>query len=84
LSYQVQIERRAQKNLARIAEPDRSRLIEAIRGLADEPRPQGSKKLSGRGGWRVRVGDYRILYDIHDAQLVVLVVTLGHRRDVYR
>ena len=84
MTYQVQIERRARKALAGIAQPHQNRLIDAIRGLAADPRPPGAKKLSGREGWRVRVGAYRIIYDIQDDQLLILVVALGHRREVYR
>ncbi len=84
MTYQVQIERRAQKALAGITQPHQNRLIEAIRGLAADPRPPRANKLSGREGWRVRVGAYRIIYEIHDDQLLVLVVGLGHRREVYR
>lgn len=83
MTYQLQIERRAQKALARIGQPHQNRLI-AIRGLAADPRPPSAKKLSGREGWRVRVGAYRIIYEIHDDQLLVLVLSLGHRREIYR
>ncbi|MGA2401072.1 MAG: type II toxin-antitoxin system RelE/ParE family toxin [Syntrophobacteraceae bacterium] len=56
----------------------------AVRSLADDPRPAGVRKLTGREAWRIRVGDYRIVYEIHDDALVLLVVAIGHRRDVYR
>ncbi|MCU1330961.1 MAG: addiction module toxin, RelE/StbE [Bryobacterales bacterium] len=57
----------------------------AIELLADTPRPPGAKKLAGStNDWRVRTGDYRIIYEIQDAQLIILVVALGHRRDIYR
>jgi mRNA interferase RelE/StbE len=82
--YTVEILRSAQKQLAKIHREDRLPIIEAIRALAGDPRPRGSKKLSGRPAWRVRVGRYRIIYEIHDKRLVLLVVTVGHRRDVYR
>ncbi len=84
MTFEVQIERRAQKQLAKVDEPMRSRLVEALRGLRHDPRPAGAKKLSGREGWRIRVGEFRILYEIYDTKLVVLVVHLGHRREVYR
>lgn len=60
------------------------RIIAAIRSLAEEPRPSGVKKLTGREAWRIRVGNYRIIYEIHDQALIVLVVSIGHRQDVYR
>jgi len=52
--------------------------------LAVEPRPAGCKKLSGREGWRIRIGDYRVLYEIREEVLVILVVDVGHRREIYR
>lgn len=58
-------------------------IVEAVERLAVNPRPPGSKRLVGRDGWRVRVRDYRVLYDIYDDRLVICVVHVGHRRDVY-
>jgi mRNA interferase RelE/StbE len=84
LTYALFIERRAQRSLLRIVARDRDRITVAIRGLADEPRPHGVKKLSGRNGWRIRIGDYRVLYEIHDDRLVILVVDIGHRGEIYR
>lgn len=84
MNYTLVIERRAQKALARIEQRDRGRIADAIRGLALDPRPRGVKKLTGRDAYRLRVGEYRILYEIEDDQLVVLVVDLGHRREIYR
>jgi mRNA interferase RelE/StbE len=55
-----------------------------MEGLADDPRPNGSEKLSGQERFRVRQGTYRIIYEIRDQELVVMVVKVGHRRDVYR
>ena len=60
------------------------RIRGAIALLAHQPRPPAARPLTGRPGWRVRVGDYRIIYTIHDEVLLVVVVTLGHRRDGYR
>jgi mRNA interferase RelE/StbE len=84
LTYALFIEKRAQRSLSRIAAEDRDRIADAIRHLADEPRPRGVKKLSGRTAWRIRIGDYRVLYEIHDERLLILVVDIGHRRDIYR
>ena len=84
MTYLVDILRSAQKQLDRINRQDQSRIISAIHALADNPRPQGCQKLSGRPAWRIRVGSYRIIYEIHDDKLLVLVVTIGHRREVYR
>jgi mRNA interferase RelE/StbE len=84
LRYDLYIERPTQKQLAKIPRPYRDRIINSIRNLAVEPRPDGAKKLAGREGWRIRVGDYRVIYEIRDDQLHVLIVTIRHRREVYR
>ncbi|MFL6192833.1 MAG: type II toxin-antitoxin system RelE family toxin [Thermoanaerobaculia bacterium] len=84
MSYSVSILRRAQRELAQIHGKDYQRLLEAVRGLASEPRPVGCRKLTGREGWRIRVGDFRILYEIDDAQRSVTILQIGNRRDVYR
>lgn len=83
-SWELVIERRAQKALARIEKRDRDRIAKAIRGLAQEPRPPGAKKLTARNAYRVRVGEYRVLYEIDGDRLVVLVVDIGHRGEIYR
>jgi mRNA interferase RelE/StbE len=82
--YAVEILRSAQKQLAKIDTQTQERIIDSIRALADNPRPSGCKKLSGRPAWRIRVGDYRVIYEINDRKLVIVVVTLGNRKDVYR
>ena len=84
MTYSVFVRKSAQKALARIPFPFQDRIIRAIRSLANVPRPHGVKKLSNREAWRIRVGDYRIIYEIHDDRLVILVVVVGHRGDVYR
>ena len=84
MTYAVDILRSAQKQLGKINRQDQPRIISAIQALANTPRPQGCQKLSGRSAWRIRVGSYRIIYEIHDDKLLVLVVTIGHRREVYR
>ena len=82
--YTVHILRLAQRQLAQINPQDRTRIIAAVRALSDTPRPPGCKKLSGRRAWRIRVGKYRAIYEIHDDRLLVLVVAVGHRKEVYR
>lgn len=73
------------KQLSRMPRSIQRRLTEAIEGLESNPRPHGVKKLEGHDDlWRVRVGDYRIIYTIEDDRLLVLVVKIGHRGDVYR
>jgi mRNA interferase RelE/StbE len=84
LNYQLFIEKSAQKNLAKIQLNDRERIITAIRNLGDNPRPTGSKKLTGRNAWRIRTGNYRVIYEIEDDKLIVLVVDVGHRKEIYR
>ena len=70
--------------MQRVPQPDQDRLIAAIRSLSGEPRPVGAKKLRGREAWRIRVGDYRVIYEVDDGRRRVLIVTVGHRRDIYR
>lgn len=83
--YDVQIMPKAQRDLDGFSGKLLARLEDAIIGLYDEPRPQNSKKLSGGGSkWRIRVGDYRVLYEIEEAQKVVNVYRIAHRREVYR
>jgi mRNA interferase RelE/StbE len=84
VTYAVQILRSAQRQLAKVERETRLRVVRAIEGLAHDPHPHGSKKLAGREAWRIRVGAYRVVYEIHDDKLVVLVIAIGHRRDVYR
>jgi mRNA interferase RelE/StbE len=69
--------------LTKIKEPYYSAIKKQIYDLADNPRPHGYKKLKGREGYRIRVGDYRVIYEIFDGVLVVEVVDLGHRKDIY-
>lgn len=85
-SYSVVVTKTAAKDIEAIASrKDRERVEHRIRQLADNPRPQGSKKLTGpRERYRVRQGDYRILYSIEDAIRIVSVVHVAHRKDVYR
>ncbi len=81
--YQVVIEKQVQKQLAKITPPNYNKVVSALQGLANNPRPQGYKKLKGRQGFRVRIGDYRIIYNINDNILTVFILAIGNRRDVY-
>jgi len=83
-SYRLVIKKSAAKEIEKLNKQDRVRIIEKIQGLSADPRPAGSKKLSGQEKFRVRQGNYRILYQIIDNELIVSVVKVGHRRDVYR
>jgi len=82
--YKVVLRRSVAKDLRGIPKKDARRIVSAIRGLGEDPRPPGVKKLSGQERYRLRLGNYRILYSIEDNVLTVTVVKVGHRRDVYR
>ncbi len=83
--YSIRIKPSAVKEIESVGtKTGRRRIIAQIRKLADEPRPLGSEKLSGQDKYRVRVGRYRIVYSIEDRDLVVYVVKVGHRKEVYR
>ncbi len=84
MSYTVLILRGAQKELAQLPGETFERVRDAIRALGPNPRPPGCLKLAGREGWRIRVSDYRVIYEIDDQQRTVTVLHVGHRRDVYR
>ncbi len=81
--FRIELRPAAVKALRRIDAKDRLRIQGAIALLGDDPRPPGARALQSREGFRVSVGDYRIIYTIHDDVLLVVVVTVGHRRDVY-
>ena len=83
MSYTLNFSKRAFKELAKINEPFYSSIKVSIISLTENPRPQGFKKLKGRDGYRIRVGDYRIIYDILDLELVVDIIDLGHRKNIY-
>ena len=83
--YRVTIKRSAVKEIEAIPQKkERQRIIRRIGQLADNPRPPGSKKLSGHDRYRIRQGVYRIVYAVDDIEIVVVVVKVGHRKDVYR
>ncbi|MBI4285242.1 MAG: type II toxin-antitoxin system RelE/ParE family toxin [Chloroflexi bacterium] len=84
MTYDLLILRRAQKELSGLPEGTYERVKLAIYQLADNPKPRGSRKLTGREGWRIRVGDYRVIYEIDYHSHSVTVLHVGHRRDVYR
>lgn len=83
-SYEVVFKRSVAKDLRAFPKDDIKRVMERIHSLAEDPRPPGCEKLSGLERYRLRQGSYRIVYEIEDTRLVVLVVKVGHRRDVYR
>ncbi|MFO7978522.1 MAG: type II toxin-antitoxin system RelE/ParE family toxin [Bacteroidales bacterium] len=83
MTYKLAIRRKAQKQLSRLPAKDYRKIKQAILDLANDPRPAGSQKLKDRDGWRVRQGNFRIIYDIEDYRLVVTVLEVGNRKDIY-
>ena len=83
MAYNVTLRKQAIKTLEKINEPYYSNIKEALYSLAHNPRPTGCKKLKGREGYRIRVADYRIIYDIFDNVLLIDVIAIGHRKDIY-
>lgn len=80
--YRICIKKSVSKDFKKIPTKDVQRILDAIQGLAKEPRPLQSKKLSGQERYRLRQGDYRILYSIEDEELIIYLVKVGNRRDV--
>lgn len=83
MTYSLIITRKAQKQLAALPKNDYLRAKEKIENLAQQPRPAGAIKLTGRDAWRIRVGNYRIIYEIFDDQLIVKIIRVRHRKDAY-
>lgn len=83
-SYRIEIKRSAARELEKVPIGDRRRIVSRIRGLAKDPRPYGSQKLSGGDSYRLRQGDYRVVYTVDDSDRCVMVFRIAHRRDVYR
>ena len=85
MAYRIEIQRSAEKEFAALSSTLQARIFKAIDGLVTEPRPNGCKKLSGaKNAYRLRVGENRIVYEIYDGVLVVIVIRVAHRREVYR
>ena len=83
-SYRLLIKTSAAKELEALPAKDRKRVAAKLKRLASKPRPTGAEKLSGQEKYRLRQGDYRVLYTVDDDAAAVVVVTIGHRREVYR
>lgn len=81
--YSVSILPSAQRQLAKLPNAIAIRIEDKLLGLEKDPRPPGCKKLKGRNAWRIRIGDYRVIYEIRDNQLIITVIAIAHRRDVY-
>ena len=84
MSYEVRLKKSAEKELSDLPAKVHDRVVRQLLDLKNEPRPPGIKKLRGREGYRLRVGDYRILYVVDDALKIVDVYSVAHRREVYR
>ena len=82
--YKVEVRRRAQRALDKLPKSDFQAVIEAIKDLAQTPRPRGIEKVKTTGLWRIRQGDHRIVYAIDDKESLVTIVRVGHRREIYR
>ena len=84
MRFHVILPKSVQKELSRLPDAIAHRVLARLAGLETSPRPADVKKLKGRDAWRIRVGDYRVIYEIHDRVSQIIVVTIGHRREVYR
>ena len=85
MTYRVDLTAAAARQIKKLPRPARDRVLDAIEDLAEDPRPHGARKLVGeQHAWRVRVGDFRVIYDVLDTELTVTVVRTAHRREVYR
>jgi mRNA interferase RelE/StbE len=84
VNYSIFFLPRARREFAALPKTDFERVKSAIDGLAENSRPANCQKLKGRDGWRIRVGNYRVVYEINDSARSVTVLHIGHRRDVYR
>lgn len=85
MQYEITYAQSALKSLRKLDRTIARRILHAIDHLAEDPRPPGCKQLKGGAGeMRIRIGDYRIIYDVNDSEVVILVLAVGHRREVYR
>ena len=83
--FELRISRMAERQLKRLPSEGRDRVVRAVRALADDPMPRGSRRLTGYDDvFRIRIGPYRVLYSVAASTLTILVLKIGHRRDVYR
>jgi len=82
--YTVVVTDKVRKIILKLPSSTASRIENSLLALEEDPRPSGCKKLKGRSGYRIRIGDYRIIYEIEDNILRVIVIDLGHRKDIYK
>lgn len=81
--YRVRFKSSVKKDLRSIQKQDVLRILKAIEGLAEEPRPPNAKPLTGRDAWRLRIGQYRAVYTIHEEEILIEIIKVGHRKNVY-
>jgi mRNA interferase RelE/StbE len=84
MKFRVILPKSVQKEMGRLPDEIANRILARLSALETNPRPADVKKLKGRDAWRIRVDDYRVIYEIHDRVLQIIVITVGHRREVYR
>ena len=84
MSYRINFTTAAARQIRKLPRPARERVLQVVEMLTEDPRPNGARKLVGEeAAWRIRAGDYRVIYDVFDDELLVTVVRAGHRRDLY-
>jgi mRNA interferase RelE/StbE len=85
MTYKVELTKKSLKELKKISKVDQVRILRAVDKLSNNPRQKpNTRQMTGSTAWRLRVGNYRVIYDIHDREVRVLVIRVRHRRDVYR
>jgi mRNA interferase RelE/StbE len=85
MTYRIEVKSKPRKSLAKIPNPHQRRIAKAIDALAGDPRPPGCTRIVGaQDAYRIRVGDYRVVYEVVDRVLIVYVIRVGHRKEVYR
>ena len=82
--YEIELRRKAQRSLDKLPKDDFEAVIRAVKDLANIPRPKDVEKIKRAGLWRIRQGDYRIVYSIDDSEKTVIILRIGHRREIYR
>jgi len=82
--YKIELRRKAQRSLDKLPKDDFNAVIEVVKDLGNTPRPKGVEKIKTAGLWRIRQGDYRIVYSIDDSEKTVIILRIGHRREIYR
>ena len=82
--YKIELRRKSQRALDRLPKDDFNAILGIVKDLANTPRPKGVEKIKSAGLWRIRHGDYRIVYSIDDGQKIVTILRIGHRREIYR